>query len=531
MHYTIVSKKEKKKEITQTLKHIKKYAVPFIGSILLVLVLLFFTGTTDEENQRYLLSAAFQGLAAIYALVLTMVFVGIQLLTNKYSYRAINTILKGWSLTTIIVSYLLGLSILLYYLNNVPVSGMEMKSAMVVAILLILFSGMFIYYIFHSLKPKNILNLLEKEINEEKEEDLSESFQIFSDIVSKAIAEYDTETAKEGIKRITYLYIEKNARKEDEKTAEEFYRHLKTYLVLSRKAGNDWVTMGIVTNICTVLLYGHRVGKNTNIPTYFSSLLSDTIKEYKEETTVLFLLKIISNASQAAREIKREVQEPSFYLEEIIRQLTEALDLFSQEKSEEYRKKVEFVEANLYSIARDYAVEDSKTFTHYIYDIVLSLEKAKIQSYKNKTLPNNRDCFWDIHEIIKKVIESGKDIRLSRQLMEGMLDTINHFCLDGKTKNRHCYDGMGYFLKLCVLMIKNGQEEALKILFKNESLKMEDEQKNHCYNYFQVKLSIDLNDVRLKKDEKKIKEQEEINQRLLKLIEDHCFSHTEDETP
>ena len=41
------------------------------------------------SSQRYLLSSIFQGLAAIFALGMTGMIVGVQILNNKYSYRGV----------------------------------------------------------------------------------------------------------------------------------------------------------------------------------------------------------------------------------------------------------------------------------------------------------------------------------------------------------------------------------------------------------------------------------------------------------
>ncbi len=224
----------------------------------LLLSYFFFGG--DATSQKYILSAIFQGLSAIFALTLTGVLVISQMLANTYSHRVIKYFFNKWSLFFLVVFYLVSMFYPLMLLNNLSpnstINRLQMAQVMSIAVVSVAFSGIFIYFMLIYLRPQTVFEFLKKSFKKEKAEikKMEEVFQVFSDIIIGAIYKYDIETVREGIKVLTEMYIDVIFVREDREIAYEFIKHLRRYERIAKRQENGEVLVEIVKNINKIML-------------------------------------------------------------------------------------------------------------------------------------------------------------------------------------------------------------------------------------------------------------------------------------
>jgi hypothetical protein len=247
------------------------------------------------DNERYLLSALVQSLAATIALVITLSLVAVQLAAQSYSSRVIEVYKKNpdmWILLCIYIFtifYGLGLTKII----GLGILGNYMEGAIFVAY----FMGFFAFvclvpYMLKTLdllKPSTVIKLLAEEITKENMfESLKDDGEIAEkdpiqpiiDIINNSLERKDYETVRNGLKAIrksTNVMIEKSKfdKSEDDKIVSNILQSIETFgtLAINNKNGNsatsvifnlwkigikaaekehDWTAMTIETKICSL---------------------------------------------------------------------------------------------------------------------------------------------------------------------------------------------------------------------------------------------------------------------------------------
>ncbi|AGB48346.1 putative membrane protein (DUF2254) [Methanomethylovorans hollandica DSM 15978] len=170
------------------------------------------------DNERYLISALVQSLAATIALVITLSLVAVQLAAQSYSTRVIDVYKKNpdmWILLCIYIAVIFyGLGLL--KVIDIGVAGINMEFA----IFWVYFLGFFAFiclvpYILKTLdllKPSTVINLLAEEITKENvlaalknHEVVAEidPIQPIIDIINSALEKNEYETVRNVLKAIT----------------------------------------------------------------------------------------------------------------------------------------------------------------------------------------------------------------------------------------------------------------------------------------------------------------------------------------
>lgn len=179
------------------------------------------------DNERYLISALVQSLAATIALVITLSLVAVQLAAQSYSTRVIDVYKNNpdmWILLSIyIVVIFYGLGLL--KVIDIGVAGINMEFAIFAAYFLGFFAFVcLVPYMLKTLdllKPSTVIKLLAADITKEKLlkrwekewDEIAENdpLQPIMEIVITALERNDNETAKNGLRSIvnsTIPYIE-----------------------------------------------------------------------------------------------------------------------------------------------------------------------------------------------------------------------------------------------------------------------------------------------------------------------------------
>ena len=188
------------------------------------------------DNERYLISALVQSLAATIALVITLSLVAVQLAAQSYSARVIDVYKNNpdmWILLSIYIAVIFyGLGLL--KVIDVGVAGINMEFAIFAAYFLGFFAFVcLVPYMLKTLdllKPSNVIELLAEEITKEKvfkstnhtDDGRTEKdpIQPITDIVNSGLLRNDYETVRNGlaaIKNATFLIFETTDIEKDEK--------------------------------------------------------------------------------------------------------------------------------------------------------------------------------------------------------------------------------------------------------------------------------------------------------------------------
>jgi hypothetical protein len=166
------------------------------------------------DNERYLISALVQSLAATIALVITLSLVAVQLAAQSYSTRVIEVYKNNpdmWILLSIYIAVIFyGLGLL--KVIDIGIAGISME----IAIFWAYFLGFFAFiclvpYIWNTLDlltPSNIIKLTKEKIRvnfSEKELDTEKVFLSLIDIINSASEKNDYETIRIGLETIKDL--------------------------------------------------------------------------------------------------------------------------------------------------------------------------------------------------------------------------------------------------------------------------------------------------------------------------------------
>ncbi len=444
--------------------------IEFVVEIGLVLSYFFFGG--DVNSQKYILSAIFQGLAAILALTLTGVLVVSQMLADTYSHRVIKYFFNKWMLFFLIAFYLVSMFYPLMLLNNLSVNStidrLQMAQAISIALVSVAFSGIFIYFMLIYLRPQTIFEFLKKGIKKEKTniKTAEEIFQVFSDIIIGAIYKYDVETVREGIKALTGIYIDAISVEENEKISYEFIEHLRRYKNIAKRQENGEALLEIVRNINTIMLEGHKRGKNPSIPFYFSRIVEEILSYSKSRDDGTFTVCVgeIRKSALKAIDMKREVTGRSYYLKHLISPLCNIEGALSKETtSPESFSQLESVLSDLYKIGKEYAESGKKELKEAIIEIVWALEENVEHSCKNEI---RMDLFkmrvYYISDIIKTCIKTKMFPEVETMLM-GMIHLIDEVSKD-ENLHPYLYEILEPFVPLCAGFKVRGEKERLDFL-------------------------------------------------------------------
>ncbi len=217
----------------------------------------------NYDNERYLLSALVQSLAATIALVITLSLVAVQLAAQSYSARVIDVYKQNpdmWILLCIYITTIFyGLGLI--KVVELGVSGINMEGAIFVAY----FMGFFAFvclvpYMLKTLdllKPSTVIKLLAAEITKEnileflnsEEIDEKDPIQPIADMINASLEKNDYETVRNGLKAIkisTVLVLENAHFKEDRVLAPHIPLHIsKLAIVAINRKNEDSATFAI----------------------------------------------------------------------------------------------------------------------------------------------------------------------------------------------------------------------------------------------------------------------------------------------
>ncbi|MDY0385815.1 MAG: DUF2254 family protein [Methanolobus sp.] len=218
------------------------------------------------DNERYLLSALVQSLAATIALVITLSLVAVQLAAQSYSARVIDVYKRNpdmWILLCIyIITIFYGLGLI--KVVELGIAGINMEGAIFVAY----FIGFFAFvclvpYMLKTLdllKPSTVIELLAVEITKENILDSLEDYdeiaendpiQPIVDMINAALVRNDYETVKNGLVRIKnsanqIIENESFDQKEEEIFSNHLIEHVERLGKTAIKNGNERSTISSI---------------------------------------------------------------------------------------------------------------------------------------------------------------------------------------------------------------------------------------------------------------------------------------------
>lgn len=222
------------------------------------------------DNERYLISALVQSLAATIALVITLSLVAVQLAAQSYSARVIDVYKNNpdmWILLSIYIAVIFyGLGLL--KVIDVGVAGINMELAIFAAYFLGFFAFMclvpYMLKTLNLLKPSTIITLLAIDITKEKvltsinaEDNTSSKIdpvQPIADMANSALERNDYATVRDGlttIKNSTIHMLENIHFNSDEEKdlAEHILKHLQRIGIQAVKKENEDSTLSAITCI------------------------------------------------------------------------------------------------------------------------------------------------------------------------------------------------------------------------------------------------------------------------------------------
>ena len=285
------------------------YSLIFIVVFILIFCLSSYFVKADDKSNQYILSAIFQGLAAILALTITAVLVISQMVASTYSHRAIKYSFSRCGLYVLIAYYgilmIVSLLMLGYIKYNVLNPSSDSLPSWAIPLIIsltggsIVAVGVFVEKSLNSLKPQVFFNVLKKEtenIKHESELELDEKLQTFSDIIISSIYKYDVETARMGINALLELYlffIEKGKKK----IAKNILSHLNMYRIVAQKQELGVTLLEIVRVINKMILNEDMKEKSDLAEVY---KLTEKILVYAKDNQPLIFKEILDEIKDTA---------------------------------------------------------------------------------------------------------------------------------------------------------------------------------------------------------------------------------------
>jgi hypothetical protein len=218
------------------------------------------------DNERYLLSALVQSLAATIALVITLSLVAVQLAAQSYSARVIDVYKRNPDMWILLCIYIFTI---FYGLGLTKIIGLGiLGNYMEGAIFGAYFMGFFAFvclvpYMLKTLdllKPSTVITLLAEDITKEKileflengdDVDEKDPIQPIIDIINNFLDRNDYETVRNGLKAIknSTILIFENAhflKGEDDRVASRILQHVERFGIQSAKKENEDSTLATI---------------------------------------------------------------------------------------------------------------------------------------------------------------------------------------------------------------------------------------------------------------------------------------------
>nr|WP_321496799.1 DUF2254 family protein [uncultured Methanolobus sp.] len=216
------------------------------------------------DNERYLLSALVQSLAATIALVITLSLVAVQLAAQSYSARVIDVYKRNPDMWILLFIYIITI---FYGLGLTKIVGLGiLGNYMEGAIFIAYFMGFFAFvclvpYVWNILKlvdPSNLINLLAVGITKEtileamNNKGKRSPEEPIIDIMNIALERNDSFTVRDGLESITnsVVFIFKDTQfKEEDKLLNHIIRHIGTIGIQALNRQNGDSTLSTITNL------------------------------------------------------------------------------------------------------------------------------------------------------------------------------------------------------------------------------------------------------------------------------------------
>ncbi|WP_406656194.1 DUF2254 family protein [Methanolobus sp. ZRKC2] len=221
------------------------------------------------DNERYLLSALVQSLAAVIALVITLSLVAVQLAAQSYSARVIDVYKRKPDMWILLSIYIITI---FYGLGLIKIIGLGVLSNYTEgAIFTAYFMGFFAFiclvpYMLKTLdllKPSTVIKLLSEDITKENileslkiDEEIEDrdTIQPIIDMINRALERNDYETARNGLTSIanSIIFIFKNTQFESEEEAKlsnHITLHIERLGIQALNKQNEDSTLSAIVNL------------------------------------------------------------------------------------------------------------------------------------------------------------------------------------------------------------------------------------------------------------------------------------------
>ncbi len=338
-----------------------------------------------------MLSALFQGLAATFGLGITAIFVGIQLLNEKYSYKSIGYLPRSvWDLKFYMIIYSIAIIfplVLLMSFDEYVINEVLYKFAISIEVsfvgFLITYTALKIHSLIKSLNPSNFFEIMMQEIKAKKsltKNDLDTLFDMLLEIVQKAIRNNDELLAIEGIRRTIdvykyYLQTVKIVGDYDKYfyTEHDLAIQLYKYLQTSKMTGNQDIILEILKTSLNFFSDFSIIKKRFGGPFLY---VYDEISEL-----------VISDIINSSIEMYLKKDYPMIFIvlsdiEKTVEKLTEKISKNPPPNSEPWDFSVDLlnylikpISAALNNLGNNISVEKSRKMDHLILNILLTLQK------------------------------------------------------------------------------------------------------------------------------------------------------------
>ena len=164
---------------------------------------------TEPDNARYMISTLVQSMAAIFAIIISLSLVAVQLTASSYSTRVIDIFLESRHLHILFSIYSIEIIYGLLLLRLIPPK--ESMSSFEIYISLLYYLGIISFFllwyylkdIMNMIKPSAIINRLCDRITKDQLGSQNDSIQPVMDIMRSSLDRYDYETLASGLKAIT----------------------------------------------------------------------------------------------------------------------------------------------------------------------------------------------------------------------------------------------------------------------------------------------------------------------------------------
>lgn len=225
-----------------------------IASVLIFIFLIneyyYNPSVTDRSNISSFFSLIVQILSSVFAIIITVSLVAIQLTAQNYSSKLIKIYTNSFHFKFLIFLYIIAIIFNIYVLLDIEkVKGIWIYFSILLSTLAIVELVPFIFEINRNLDPKTIINHLVKDLKgykiPEKYVDLEPYdpfFQPIEDIITRSISNFDYQTAKFGIRIFMQNFLNKITSedfKNQMNNKEIIIEHLKPYFVLLWNVSNN----------------------------------------------------------------------------------------------------------------------------------------------------------------------------------------------------------------------------------------------------------------------------------------------------